>query len=325
MSAGLVQHWLQTGRLHLPFPAAGHTEQRWRQLAELAAEDIVAARIAESHVDAAAILHELGAKPPEPEQLWAVWTAESSGATLAATGTGDDFVLHGTKQWCAGAGFCTHALVTAQLGIGPRVLMAVAVTGTGVRALPSRWWNPGMAGADIRAVQFTGAPAVLIGGPGDYWNRPGLWHGAAGQAACWLGGARAVAALLYQYAETGSLDPYALAHLGAVDAALTAADAVLAQAAEQIDNDPLDLSNTAQLTARRCRAVAEHAAGKAISRTTRALGSGPLCEDELHARRVADLSIYLSQSHAERDLAALGRLARQSSKQAKVVSEVEVR
>lgn len=190
MSAGLVQHWLQTGRLHLPFPAAGHTEQRWRQLAELAAEDIVAARIAESHVDAAAILHELGAKPPEPEQLWAVWTAESSGATLAATGTGDDFVLHGTKQWCAGAGFCTHALVTAQLGIGPRVLMAVAVTGTGVRALPSRWWNPGMAGADIRAVQFTGAPAVLIGGPGDYWNRPGLWHGAAGQAACWLGGAR---------------------------------------------------------------------------------------------------------------------------------------
>jgi hypothetical protein len=39
------------------------------------------------------------------------------------------------------------------------------------------------------------------------------------------------------------------------------------------------------------------------------LGPGPLCSDDVHARRVADLTIYLRQSHAERDLADLGRCA----------------
>ncbi|MBZ4576138.1 acyl-CoA dehydrogenase, partial [Mycobacterium avium subsp. hominissuis] len=34
-----------------------------------------------------------------------------------------------------------------------------------------------------------------------------------------------------------------------------------------------------------------------------------LCQDGRHAQRVADLSIYIRQSHAERDLAELGRLA----------------
>ena len=54
-----------------------------------------------------------------------------------------------------------------------------------------------------------------------------------------------------------------------------------------------------------------HAADEAITRTGRALGPGPLCQDGRHAQRVADLSIYIRQSHAERDLAELGRLAGQ--------------
>ena len=39
-----------------------------------------------------------------------------------------------------------------------------------------------------------------------------------------------------------------------------------------------------------------------------ALGAGPLCHDEAHARRVADLTVYLRQHHAERNLAELGTL-----------------
>ena len=52
---------------------------------------------------------------------------------------------------------------------------------------------------------------------------------------------------------------------------------------------------------------------EAITRTGRALGPGPLCQDGRHAQRVADLSIYIRQSHAERDLAELGRLAGQQA------------
>lgn len=62
----MVKHWLDSGRLEMPVPASGRTAERWQRLARLAEDDIVAARIAESHVDAVAILDELGGKPPEP-------------------------------------------------------------------------------------------------------------------------------------------------------------------------------------------------------------------------------------------------------------------
>ena len=310
VTAGLVRHWLESGRLELPLPASGRTAERWRRLGLLAEEDIVTARIAEAHVDAVAILDELGGKPPEPDQLWGVWAAESSDAVLTATNLGDDvFSLNGTKVWCSGAGFCTNALVTARLRDNRRGLFAVAVVEPAVKPLPSTWWNPGMASSDTRPVQFTNAHAVAVGEPGDYLNRPGFWYGAIGVAACWLGGARRVAAPLYRCAGSESADAYALAHLGAVDAALAASDAMLATAAAQIDSDPFDRAGAAQLLARRARTIVEHAVDEAITRTGRALGPGPLCQDGRHAQRVADLSIYIRQSHAERDLAELGRIA----------------
>jgi alkylation response protein AidB-like acyl-CoA dehydrogenase len=310
VTAGLVKHWLESGRLDLPLPASGRTAERWHRLALLAEEDIVAARIAEAHADAVAILHELGGKPPEPGQLWGVWAAESPEAVLTATNIGGGaFTLDGTKVWCSGAGFCTHALVTARLDDGRRGLFAAVVTDPAVKALPTTWWNAGMAGSDTRPVQFSNAQAVAVGDPGDYLTRPGFWHGAIGVAACWLGGARKVAEPLYRCAGSQSADAYSLAHLGAVDAALAAGDAMLAAAAAQIDADPFDRTNRAELLARRARSVVEHAADESITRTGRALGPGPLCQDGRHAQRVADLSIYIRQSHAERDLAELGKLA----------------
>ncbi len=306
MTAGLVWRWMDAGLLELPLPGSGATAQRWAKLTALAREDIVAARIAEAHVDAVAILAELGGKPPQPGQLWGVWAAEPPYAVVTATARADDEVLlNGTKAWCSGAGICTHALVTVRLPDDQRALFAVAVAQPAARALPSTWANPGMAGSDTRSVQFTDAPAVAIGDPGGYLTRPGFWHGAIGVAACWLGGAQAVAEPLYR----GAADPHALAHLGAVDAALTAAAATLADAAVQVDADPFDRTGRAQLAARRSRAVVEQAVDEVITRTGRALGPGPLCQDGRHAGRVADLGVYVRQSHAERDLAALGRLA----------------
>ncbi len=270
----------------------------------------MAARIAEAHADAVAILDELGGKPPDPGQLWGVWAAESSDAVLRATDVGGGaYTLSGTKVWCSGAGFCTHALVTARLDDRRRGLFAVTLIDPAVKALPSTWWNAGMAGSDTRSVQFTNAHAVVVGDPGQYLDRPGFWHGAIGVAACWLGGARKVAEPLYRCAGGESADAYSLAHLGAVDAALAAGDAMMEAAATQVDSDPFDRAGTAQLLARRIRATVEHAADEAITRTGRALGPGPLCQDGRHAQRVADLSIYIRQSHAERDLAELGRLA----------------
>ena len=100
---------------------------------------------------------------------------------------------------------------------------------------------------------------------------------------------------------------FARAHLGAVDAALAAAEAMVVSAACYVDAEPF--GDRAELIARRVRAVAERAVDEAIIRTGRALGAAPLALDGPHARRVADLTMYVRQSHAEADLAALGRLA----------------
>lgn len=282
---------------------------RWHRLAAMAEDDVTAGRLAEAHADAIAILAELDGPRPEPGQWWGVWAAEPPDAVVSATADGDRFRLDGVKAWCSGAGLCSHALVTAQLSDDRRGLFAVDLGAPGVRPLPSTWRATGMAESDTRSVQFDNTPARAVGRPGEYLSRPGFWQGAAGVAACWLGGARAVAQPLYRRAAAGTADPHALAHLGAVDAALAAAGAALDTAAAAVDADPADEAGHGELLARRVRAIAETAVEEAIGRTARALGPVPLCLDLEHARRVADLSVYVRQSHAERDLERLGRLA----------------
>lgn len=309
MSSGVVRRWLAAGSLDLPLPGHGQTAQRWQRLASLTEADVVAGRLAEAHVDAVAILAELDGPAPAAGQWWGVWAAESRGAVLKVGLDSGRILLDGTKVWCSGAGLCTHALVTARLSTGERGLYAVDLGAHGVRPLPSRWRNAGMADSDTRSVQFTATPAVAVGSPGQYLTRPGFWHGAAGVSACWLGGARAVAAALYERVKSGKADAHASAHLGAVDAALAAAEATLSTVAAEVDADPHNRSGRAELLARRARAVAETAVDEALTRTARALGPSPLSGDAAHARRVADLSIYVRQSHAERDLETLGLLA----------------
>lgn len=309
MIAAVVDAWLTSGALDLPLPGCGETADRWNRLSMLTEQDVVGGRLAEAHADAVAILAELDGPDAEPGQLWGVWAAESGDAVLCAADDGGRTTLDGTKVWCSGAGLCSHALVTARLPSGERRLFAVALDESGARPLPSSWHNCGMAESDTRSVQFIDTPAVAVGRPGEYLTRPGFWHGAAGVAACWLGGARAVAAPLYARAAAGSADAHTLAHLGAVDAALTAATATLISVADEVDHDPLNRKGRAELVARRARAVAETAVEESITRCARALGPAPLCLDGRHAQRVADLAVYVRQSHAERDLERLGLLA----------------
>jgi alkylation response protein AidB-like acyl-CoA dehydrogenase len=309
VNAGVVTAWLASGALELPLPGGGATAARWRRLADLTEADIVAGRLAEAHTDAVAILAELGGPEPKPDQLWGVWAAEPPDAVVFARGTGGEATLDGTKAWCSGATLCSHALVTARLTSDERGLFAVNLHHPAVRPLPSTWRNPGMAQSDTRSVQFSGVPVIPVGRPGEYLSRPGFWHGAIGVSACWLGGARSVAKPLYERATADHVDAHTLAHLGAVDAALAAGDAILMAAAAEVDADPLNRKGSAELIARRTRAVVEAAVDETLSRTARALGPAPLCLDADHARRVADLAIYVRQSHAERDLERLGRQA----------------
>ncbi len=296
---------VESGRLNLPQPGSGATRERWAAFADLAGEDLSLARLAEGHADAVAILAELGGPRPKPGGRWGVWAASPPGPNVKAIRRDGVWELHGTKQYCSGARTCTDVLVTAAADDGAR-LFAVP-TGL-LEPNPDSWPATGMAGSDTLDVGFPGVPAVPVGPPDAYTNRPGFSHGGVGVAACWYGGARGVARTLLSAASKRDVGPHALAHLGAVDLALRAAWAALSQAADEIDADPGDERGEGPLRALRVRALTEAVATDVLTRTGRALGAGPLGHDEAHSRAVADLTVYLRQHHAERDLARLGEL-----------------
>ncbi|WP_410811535.1 acyl-CoA dehydrogenase family protein [Micromonospora sp. 067-2] len=295
---------VDTGRFDLPLPGSGRTAERLLRLAELGRQDVVLARLGEGHADALAILAELDGPSDVAGRrgAWGVWAATPTSVTASAKG--DGWRLTGDRPWCSGAGVCDRALVTAATPDGIQ-LFAVNLDQAGVDALDGTWPAVGMAASDSRTVRFADVTATPVGGPGAYTDRPGFWHGGVGVAACWYGGAVGVADTLHRAARARTLDQHALAHLGAVDAVLAAARATLTAAAARIDADP---TGDAGRLAHQVRAAVEQAATTVIDRVGRALGAGPLCRDAQHARRVADLTVYLRQSHAEADLAGLGAL-----------------
>lgn len=298
---------LRTGALDLPMPGSGRTNDRWSELARIARRDVVLGRLAEAHCDAIAILAELRGPVAEPYAIWGVWAAEPPDPVVRATHTSAGWRLDGRKLWCSGASLCDWALLTVRTDDGP-ALVACDLRQDGARPVPDTWHAVGMADSDSGAVDFTDATAIPVGSPGAYLARPGFWHGAIGVAACWFGGACGVADALHERMSSGRGDEHTAAHLGAVTAALRTAGDSLAAAAVAVDDDPADSRGRGRERAMTVRAVVEESATDVLDRVGRALGAAPLCTDERHARRVADLTVYLRQSHAERDLAELGHL-----------------
>jgi len=147
----------------------------------------------------------------------------------------------------------------------------------------------------------------LVGPPGFYLGRPGFWHGACGPAACWAGGA---AGLVDWAAKQTRNDPHTLAHFGAMRSSLWAMEALLDAAGAEIDRSPTD-GVAARVRALRVRHLVETHATDILRRLARAYGPHPLAFDQAVSTRYQELDLYLRQSHAERDLHALGELERQ--------------
>jgi alkylation response protein AidB-like acyl-CoA dehydrogenase len=307
MLRSLVEHGYDRAPF-VPLPGHGATLARWRALAAVAACDLGLVKLFEGHTDALAILAELQGPTPPAGSRWGVWAAEPPDARVQAVkvgirSDGEGLRLSGTKAWCSGAGVVTHALVTAWLNDEP-ILAAVAMDQPFISIDASKWQAVGMQATASADVSFDEASATLVGGVHSYVRRPGFWHGGAGIAACWYGAAAQIGRMLRE-ASTQRADAHRLAHLGAVDVALAGAAAVLRETAAHIDANPLAES---QREAMRARLVIEEAATAVMNHATRTLGAGPLCRNARFARALADLPVFLRQSHAERDLAALGEL-----------------
>jgi alkylation response protein AidB-like acyl-CoA dehydrogenase len=305
VAAALLRELVGLGLLTLPLPGGGDSWARLEALCTLGEIDLTVGRLAEAHCDALAILAELDVAVGDGAAVWAVWAAEPPTARVAAVKGVDGWVLTGRKAWCSGAGIVDCALVTAHAADGPR-LFAVDLHDPGARPADDAWPATALAGTDTRSVAFADVPAVPVGRPGEYVGRRGFWLGATGVAAVWYGGARGVGTRLLTAALARPLGDIDRAHLGAVVAALAGARGALRSAAHTFDTSPALTAGSAEVIARGARAVVEDAATAVIDHVGRALGPAPLALDGPHARRVADLQLYLRQSHAERDLAELG-------------------
>lgn len=303
-------------------PGEGRTRVLWEGLAILGALDLQVARAVEPHLDALAILHQAGLTAPAGA-TFGVFAAEGPGGRLRATrgDAGDSgasgaardsgeagepgWRLDGVKPWCSLASHLTHALVTAWIDDERRAMFLVRLGEPGVTPESAGWESHGLPDVVSTPVRFDGVPAVPVGAPGWYLERPGFWWGAIGVAAIWYGAAVGLSRTLHAAARTREPDQIALMHVGAVDVALHAARTALHEAARAVDGGRATGRDGALLALRVRQGVAD-AAETVLRHVDHALGPAPLVADAEHAARVSDLRVYLRQHHAERDLAALG-------------------
>lgn len=285
-----------------PTPGTGQTATLWEFLATLASLDLAAARTVEPHLDAAAILAQASI-PWTPRTTWGVYAAEGgTGLRASARDDARGWTLEGHKPWCSLAGQLDRAVVTAHVDSGRRAYV-VDLRHPGVRTQTGSWASHGLAWIPSEAVDFTAVPAHPVGPAEWYLQRPGFAVGGVGVAACWFGGAVGLFRTLYRSARNREPDQLALAWLGEADRLLSSAAAMLLDAAGQADRETLDLAG-----AQRVRGHVAEICERLLATAGHAMGPGPLGFDPGHARRVADLGIYLRQHHSSRDDATLGAL-----------------
>ena len=294
----------EEGLDQLPLPGSGQTLERFSRLAQVAGHDLRLCKLFEGHTDALAIIAELNSPLPPLGSVWGMWAAEPPTAKVHVHRDGHRLIVDGRKAWCSGAAVVSHGLLTAWDEDHHQQLVAVEMDQPGVKVTDEGWSAVGMAATASVEIVFDSARGIAVGGPGDYLSRPGFWQGGVGIAACWYGGAQRLAEVLREQCSKRP-EPHALAHLGAVDSLLNSAACVLRDAAEQIDREP---RANARPLAQQARACIEDTVEQVIRHVGRAVGAGPYCKDAHFAQLMADLPVYVRQSHAERDLAALGEL-----------------
>lgn len=287
----------------VPPPGHGRTADSLSVLATLGAMDLTTARVVEPHLDALAILDQAGMRPRVG--AYGVYAAERPGLEpVRATREVGRFTLTGRKPWCSLAGGLDRALITATEG-DERRLFDIDLRAAGAAAVTGTWVSRGLSAVDSGDLQLDRVPAVPVGEAGWYLARPGFAWGGIGVAACWFGGAVGLARALLRSAARREPDQLALAAIGEADRLLWAARCVLVDAAGSIDRGEA-AGPTGALLADRVRGVVATTAERILALVGQSLGPAPLTFDEEHARRVADLTVYLRQHHAGRDDARAG-------------------
>jgi alkylation response protein AidB-like acyl-CoA dehydrogenase len=283
--------WIDRHRTTLervPLPGSGRSVERLRALAALGAVDGSLARLVEGHLDALAILDELG-RPGDDLGRRGVWAARPE--LLRASRSGRGWRVSGTKPWCSGADGIERALVTATADDG---LLLFDIP-TAAFTFQDDWHPLGMRASDSRTGQLDTDVDEPLGPPGCYVERAGFGHGGVGVAACWHGLTRRVSGGLAALT-TERDDPHLRLVVGETSALLAAGGALLGAAGRQIDERPQDAAAAAS-RAHTVRTAIQHVCRAVLERALADGGATALCFATDHARAVGDLTVYLAQFH----------------------------
>ena len=289
-----------------------------QSLGSLGAGDLTVARVVEPHLDALSILAQAADAHPgadggdvtvsaPPGSTWGVYAAHSPDTHLDATRSDAGWRLSGSKPWCSLAAHVSHAIITAHVSDERRQAFAVDLSHPGIRRDDASWASRGLVDVRSTGLDLHDVPATPVGPAGWYLTRPGFAWGGVAVAAVWFGAAAALAQRVLDAACRREPDQIATWHLGRLDRALRSAELELRAAAAAIDAGTATGAAGAFMAAR-ARDAAASAAHVCLTEVARALGPAPLTFDEEHARRVADLTVYVRQHHGDRDLARTGAL-----------------
>ena len=173
----------------------------------------------------------------------------------------------------------------------------------------SGWRTPFFAATTTSVATFREYPVSasdIVGAPGWYLERVGFWHGACGPAACWAGGAIGLVDHAVCAAADKPADPHRDAQIGALAVLRWQLEALVEQAAHEIDLHPDD-TVAAMQRALMLRHNVERGVLAIVDLFGRALGPRPLIQDPDIVRRVGEVQLYVRQHHDEHDLESLGR------------------
>ncbi|HEY4333561.1 MAG TPA: hypothetical protein VGM78_13360 [Ilumatobacteraceae bacterium] len=316
MTADLVNRFrakLDAGHFELPHLGEGASARRFFELQRIAVCDPSLARVVEAHVDAVQILREAH-RPITAGAWYGVWAADDPSTELRLGERDGCWRLSGSKAFCTAAPFVDRALITVRTPDVVLLDVDIAANRHRLTIDTTDWRTPAFADTGTANVEFHDvavAPEALVGPPGWYLDRPGFWNGACAPAACWAGSAQGLARSTIERLVTTKASAHVSVAIGTLLALSAQMDAVLAHAGTEIDLDP-DNATGAALRAYSVRHNIERACVQTLDVIARISGPRPFISDESFQRRSLQIQLYVRQFHAERDLEALGDLARQS-------------
>lgn len=293
----------------VPPMGEGQSAARLNFLTTVGRHDLSLARLIEGHLDATQILRE-AQSPVDKQALYAIWASGGPADSLSITQKGSSesgLELTGTKPFCSGSDIADRALIY----IYPNEqLVDVDMHADGAEGHiefdGKAWESPAFSDTHTWSVALKELPITRDNYIGDYkwyFERPGFCLGALGPAACWAGGAMA---LVDSVRQRTLKDGHAKAHLGAMAALVCGMRSMLQWGAQQIDADPINESGQLFPSALLVRHQIERGCTEILDRFGRTLGPRPYAFERDNARRIAELTLYIRQCHAERDLEELG-------------------